>query len=82
MEPAVLNTAQVAALMGRKVRWFYVHRAELEKEGFPKRDKLLGGWLRQAVQQWLDKRSGAVPQSRPWKGALDRVLQDEARSGR
>jgi hypothetical protein len=47
----------------RSAGWFYAHRASLERAGFPKKDPLLGGWSRPAVELWLAKRAGTVAES-------------------
>ena len=43
---------------GRSLSWFWEHRSELEANGFPKRDPLIGGWSRLAVGRWEAKRAG------------------------
>jgi predicted DNA-binding transcriptional regulator AlpA len=47
----------VARLIGRSPSWFYQHRVELEKAGFPRRDDLLGGWHQEAISAWLARRA-------------------------
>lgn len=61
----ILSAAQVAAMPGieRSTAWFYQHLPELERDGFPLKDQLLGGWHRAAVQEWLDRRAGRTAQS-------------------
>lgn len=59
----VLSAPAVAALLEHSTPWFYKHRAKLEKDRFPKRDALLGGWHRAAVEQWLARRAGVRPPS-------------------
>ncbi len=60
----VTNAAGVAEMIGDySEAWFYDHRERLEAAGFPKRDALLGGWHKAAVQAWLDRRAGVAPQS-------------------
>lgn len=53
----ILPAAQVAALHERSTTWFYAHLPALLAAGHPRRDDLLGGWHRRAVQDWLDKRA-------------------------
>ncbi len=43
---------------GRGPTWFYEHKLELEADGFPKRDTLIGGWNRIAVEAWFAGRAG------------------------
>lgn len=74
---SVTNAAGVAEMIGGySEAWFYEHREKLEAEGCPKRDALLGGWHRAAVQAWLDRRAGVAPQSqpRPWQGAIQKAF--------
>jgi predicted DNA-binding transcriptional regulator AlpA len=59
-EGHVLTARRVAVLIGRSVSWFYAHRKDLERAGFPKKDRLVGGWYRTAVEDWLVKRAGTV----------------------
>jgi predicted DNA-binding transcriptional regulator AlpA len=54
----ILRSQDVAALLDHSAGWFYANKPDLEAAGFPKKDDLLGGWNRLAVEQWLAKRSG------------------------
>lgn len=54
----VLKARDVARLFDRSVSWFRQQRARLERQGFPARDALLGGWPRRAVERWFDERDG------------------------
>src|SRR5690348_1284897 len=60
--PMVIRAPEVARLMGHSAGWFYGHRAELEKQGFPPKDGLLGGWHKAAVTDWLARRGGVIEQ--------------------
>jgi hypothetical protein len=55
--PRVLNTATLCVYLGRSPTWLAENRAELEAQGFPRPDSLLGGYDRCAVDLWLDRRS-------------------------
>lgn len=58
-EPRILRSSyQVATYLGHGEQWFADWRAQLEAEGFPQRDELLGGWDREAIDVWLDARAG------------------------
>lgn len=62
----VLSDAQVAReLLGCCPATFRRKRKGLEKEGFPKRDVLLGGYHRSAVTAWLDSRAAVTNPARP-----------------
>ena len=58
--PRILDDYQTATRLGRALSWFKENRARLEAEGFPQRDDLLGGTDGDAVDHWLDRRSGLV----------------------
>ena len=49
---------QVATRLGCCEATFSHHRKELEELGFPAYDAILGGWDSDAIQDWLDRRSG------------------------
>ena len=71
----VTNAAGVADMIGGySEAWFYGHRKRLEADGFPKRDDLLGGWHKAAVEAWLARRSGVVPQSQPKRWNVQKAL--------
>ena len=55
--PRVLSEPATAALLGKGAAWFRENRPQLEAEGFPKYDELLGGTDSVAVHRWLDQRS-------------------------
>jgi hypothetical protein len=57
VQPRVLGAATLCCYLGRSETWLAEHRAELEREGFPRPDPLLGGYDRVAVDLWLDQRS-------------------------
>lgn len=59
--PRVLSTAQAAAYLGRSLTWFSEHRAELEAAGFPAALPLVGGFDKRAIDRWLDRNSGMIP---------------------
>ena len=63
-DPRTWNEFQVAARLNRGLEWFRQHRVELERAGFPMKDKLLGGWDSKAIERWMDARSGLdLPES-------------------
>ena len=49
---------QVGSYLGHGGAWFRTHREELEASGFPTFDELIGGWDKDAIDVWLDGRSG------------------------
>ena len=56
--PRIWSKSQVCARFQRCVSWFDANRSELEAQGFPTFDQLLGGWDSQAVERWFDRRAG------------------------
>ncbi len=56
--PRVWSDFQVACRLGKSESWLGIHRPRLEAEGFPPRDPLLGGTDADAVEVWLNRRSG------------------------
>lgn len=60
---AVISAREAAGIIGHSISWLYKHKAKLEAQGFPKRDDLLGGWPRVAVEGWVARRMGISPSS-------------------
>ena len=56
--PRMLSPFQLACRLGKCESWLASNRANLEAEGLPKIDPLLGGTDADAVERWLDYRSG------------------------
>lgn len=54
----MLSEFQVACRINRAESWLAQHRSRLEAQGFPRRDPLLGGTDGDAIDAWLDQRSG------------------------
>jgi len=50
----------MAQFFNRGVTWWSENRRNLESEGMPAFDPLLGGWDAKAVNAWLDQRAGLV----------------------
>ena len=61
--PRILNATQVAARLGMSASNFHNKRAAYEAAGFPRYDDLLRGWDGNAIERWLDNRSGIDPSS-------------------
>ncbi len=56
--PRMWSDFQVACRLGKSKSWLASNRARLDADGFPRRDPLLGGTDADAVETWLDRRSG------------------------
>ncbi len=57
-EPRVWSEHQVACRFGRGESWLRDNRPRLQAAGFPEVDELLGGTDGDAIERWLDVRSG------------------------
>jgi hypothetical protein len=73
----LLTAAQMArTLLKRSPGWFYAHREEMERAGFPKRIPIVDKYHGGAVQAWIDKNGGKLPDNAnqnpnaPWKRAV------------
>lgn len=56
MTPAYLTDKQIAALLNKPLKWFRANRHQLEAQGFPRVDGLIGLTQVADVQAWLDRR--------------------------
>lgn len=56
LHPAYLADREIAYMLGRKCAWLRKHRADLMREGFPPKDKIIGLTLRADVEAWIAKR--------------------------
>ncbi len=56
--PRVWNNFQLACRLNKSEPWLKSNRDRLEAEGLPQRDPLLDGTDADAVEVWLDRRSG------------------------
>lgn len=56
MNPAYLSDQMLAHLLGKKVTWLRSKRAQLEADGFPAKDALLGATNAADVNAWIAKR--------------------------
>ena len=59
-EPRIWTAFQVATRLGKSETWFRGNLKKLRDEGFPEYDLLLQGWDADAVEAWMDRRSGLM----------------------
>ena len=59
----MFNATQVAARLGISVSTFKNRLKIYEAIGFPRYDDVQGGWDSNAIERWLDMRSGIDPLS-------------------
>jgi hypothetical protein len=71
--PRVWTEHQVACRLGHGESWLRAQRPELERQGFPRPDPLLGGTDADAVDLWLDRRSGIIDSSGSDPGLDERL---------
>ena len=69
--PRIWSNFQLACRLGKTEPGLATDRARLEAEGLPRIDPLLGGVDADAVETWLDRRSGIVV-----AGAVDVATTD------
>lgn len=50
---ALIDIAAVARRLGRSRSWFYEHRKELERQGFPAPLPIVDRWDPAAVDAWI-----------------------------
>lgn len=57
-DPAALygSAAWVAACFGKSKSWFLQNRERLEAEGFPRRDPIIGTWIKADVIAFISSR--------------------------
>jgi hypothetical protein len=65
----LLNEQQVCTLLKVTPGHFRQIRNQLEAEGFPPPDPVLGAWHRAQIEQWLERR--AHPDCVAWFALLD-----------
>lgn len=73
--PRAWTTYQVAARLNVSEHTFRKRRPELEAVGFPRFDDVLKGWDSEAIEHWMDHRSGigGDPLSQATEAALAAV---------
>lgn len=60
VDPRMISPVKVARRLGVTPAVFDAKRAELEASGFPKPDLILGTYLLEAVDRWIDSRLGSI----------------------
>lgn len=49
------SASWVAGCFGKSKSWLWTHRERLEAEGFPKRDRLTGTWIKADVLEFISR---------------------------
>jgi hypothetical protein len=62
------NEKQAASRLGKSAAWFNSHFPHLRQHGFPNKDPLIGGFPKEAVERFIDNRSGIIRDDDPERG--------------
>ena len=54
------NDKMVAAALGRGISWWHDNRETLYREGFPKKDPIIGLTPKAAVEKWVANRTAVA----------------------
>lgn len=65
IDPRMIPPEKVARRLGVTLAIFSERRADLEADGFPKPDRILGNYCLEAVDRWIDHRSGLIREDDP-----------------
>lgn len=65
VDPRMVPPEKVARRLGVTLAAFDAKRLDLEREGFPKPDGVLGTYCLEAVDKWIDRRAGLMPANGP-----------------
>ena len=65
VQPRMVGPEKIARRLGVTLVDFESKREELEREGFPKVDSVLGTYCLEAVDKWIDRRAGLLPTTGP-----------------
>ena len=65
VQPRMVGPEKIARRLGITLSAFNEKRPALEQEGFPKPDSVLGTYCLEAVDRWIDRRSGLTPAGAP-----------------
>lgn len=68
MTPRMVSMKKIARRLGVTPSVFAEKRAELEAAGFPKPEPILQTYLLEAVDRWIDRRTGYVKPAGPGEG--------------
>ena len=65
VQPRMVGPEKIARRLGVTLTAFEGKRSELEREGFPKPDSVLGTYCLESVDKWIDRRSGLISATGP-----------------
>lgn len=80
VQPRMVGPEKIARRLGVTLAGFETKRAELEREGFPKPDRVLGTYCLEAVDRWIDQRAGLIREDDPVSAqtAMLRAVRERA----
>jgi hypothetical protein len=65
VQPRMVGPEKVARRLGVTLATFEAKRPDLEREGFPKADRILGTYCLETVDRWIDARAGLHRENDP-----------------
>lgn len=80
VQPRMVGPEKIARRLGVTLAAFHEKRHELEQNGFPKPDGVLGTYCLEAVDRWIDKRAGLHREDDPMsaQAAMLRSVRERA----
>lgn len=80
IRPRMVGPEKVARRVGVTLATFEAKRAELERQGFPAPDPVLGTYCLEAVDRWIDDRAGLMREDDPVsaQAAMLRSVREQA----
>lgn len=80
VQPRMVGPEKIARRLGVTLAGFEAKRSELEREGFPKPDGVLGTYCLEAVDRWIDRRAGLIREDDPVsaQAAMLRAVRERA----
>ena len=80
VQPRMIGPEKVARRLGVTPGTFAAKLADLEREGFPKPDGVLGTYCLETVDKWIDRRAGLIREDDPVsaQAAMLRAVRERA----
>lgn len=80
VQPRMVGPEKIARRLGVTLAGFEAKRQELESDGFPKADPVLGTYCLEAVDRWIDHRAGLIRDDDPLSAqtAMLRAVRERA----
>lgn len=80
VQPRMVSPEKVARRLGVTPAAFSSKRSDLERDGFPMPDGVLGTYCLEAVDKWIDRRAGLIREDDPVsaQAAMLRAVRERA----